>query len=81
MSPIGKFALIFFGLIMLAPGLCGVLFLGALIFEGGGGPHDYGITEMILILAPLGIACGIGGIFMIRAAIRKRPEAPDDGAE
>jgi len=55
-----------FGIIMLLPGLCALLFGGISVFDGG---H---IGSDIAPLVFLGLVVGLGGIALIWAAIRGR---------
>lgn len=52
------------GLILLLPGLCAVIFGGAMLKEM---LRDPSLTFLVL----LGLAAGAGGIFLLRAAARK----------
>jgi uncharacterized membrane protein HdeD (DUF308 family) len=51
------------GVIMLLPGLCALTF-------GIAALGDFHMDDVILSLVLLGLAVGIAGIFLIRAAIR-----------
>ncbi|MDA9506767.1 hypothetical protein XI09_19470 [Bradyrhizobium sp. CCBAU 11386] len=54
------------GIIMLLPGLCALLFGGMSVFEGGR------IASDIAPLVFLGLVVGVGGAFLIWAAIMGR---------
>ena len=64
-----------FGIFMLLPGLCALLFGGISLSEGGQIPSD--IASLIF----LGLVIGIGGVALIWAAIkgRKAPPPPRTG--
>jgi hypothetical protein len=53
------------GVIMLLPGICGLIF-------GVGNLGSSFVDPVVTLLALLGLAIGVGGIFLIRAAIRGR---------
>jgi len=61
--------MIIVGIILLLPGLCAVIFGGIALTE----PRS-GFLPSILPYILFGLAVGIGGVFLIRAAIR-RPRA------
>ena len=58
--------MVIFGIIMLLPGLCALLFGGASVVEGGR------IDSDIAPLVVLGLVVGIGGVALIWAAIKGR---------
>lgn len=64
-----------FGIFMLLPGLCALLFGGMSVVEDGRIPAD--IAPLVL----LGLVIGIGGVALIWAAIkgRKAPTQPTTG--
>lgn len=58
--------MVIFGVIMLLPGLCALLFGGMSVFEDGR------IASDIAPLVFLGLVVGIGGVVLIWAAIKGR---------
>ncbi|EJN12595.1 hypothetical protein PMI42_04083 [Bradyrhizobium sp. YR681] len=58
--------MVLFGIILLLPGLCALLFGGASVIDGG--KIDSDIAPLVL----LGLVVGIGGIALIWAAIKGR---------
>lgn len=62
--------MVIFGVIMLLPGLCALLFGGASVVDGGR------IDSDIAPLVFLGLVVGIGGVALIWAAIRGRKASP-----
>jgi hypothetical protein len=67
--------MVVFGIFMLLPGFCALLFGGMSVVEGGQIPSD--IASLIF----LGLVIGIGGVALIWAAIkgRKAPPHPRTG--
>ncbi|QPF92002.1 hypothetical protein [Bradyrhizobium commune] len=58
--------MVLFGIIMLLPGLCALLFGGMSVVEGG--KIEDGIAPFVF----LGLAVGAGGVALIWAAVRGR---------
>jgi hypothetical protein len=65
MHPAVKVLLVILGIILLLPGACGVIFMGIALYEGDPG--------MVAVFAVPSIAVGVGGIFLLRHVLRKRP--------
>jgi len=57
---------IFLGILLLLPGVCGAFFMGALAVG------DSGSAGFIASIALLSIAVGVCGIFLILCVVRKR---------
>ncbi|MCP3404204.1 hypothetical protein [Bradyrhizobium sp. CCGB01] len=62
--------MVIFGVIMLLPGLCALLFGGASVVDGG--RIDSDIAPLVFV----GLVVGIGGVALIWAAIRGRKASP-----
>ncbi|WP_407116001.1 hypothetical protein [Bradyrhizobium sp. LMG 9283] len=67
--------MVMFGIIMLLPGLCALLFGGISISEGG--KIDSDIAPLVF----LGLVVGIGGVVLIWAAIKGRKAPADPGTQ
>lgn len=59
------------GIFLLLPGLCAVV-IGVTTLPGGPGHDKSGLYDLVLICVLIGLALGLGGILLIRAAIRGR---------